>query len=150
MLPSRSSEEGYTLTEILVVLLLMGLLASIAPPTLQRLVPRLALERQVSQIEAELSQMRRDAIRDAKVYELSVLPIDRRISVKVDGKILRSNDFNRNGKIMIFEPLGLSSSPIVFFATPDGMISGPTIRIENKGHSLILSASSLTGQVQVR
>ncbi|HSR72823.1 MAG TPA: GspH/FimT family protein [Kiloniellales bacterium] len=59
----RRKPSGFTLVELLVVLVLLGLMLTLAPIAFQRLVPGIALEAAAREVAATLRAARGDAIR---------------------------------------------------------------------------------------
>lgn len=128
---SRSGTAGFTLFELLVVLLIMGLMATIAAPYFGRLAPRLEAKATARQVVSLLRSARGEAIRDNR--EVAVV-------VDLDDRTLRIG----SGRGMtVDEGLGLQlltgtaeliddgSGRIRFY--PDGTSTGGRVTISDPG-----------------
>ena len=127
----RAGAAGFTLVELLVVLLIMGLMASIAAPYFGRLAPRLEAKATARQVVSLLRSARGVAIRD-----------NREVAVVVDLDS-RSLIIDSGRGMTVAEGLGLQlltgtaeliddgSGRIRFY--PDGTSTGGRVTISDPG-----------------
>ena len=131
----RAGSAGFTLVELLVVLLIMGLMATIAAPYFGRLGPRLEAKATARQVVSLLRSARGVAIRDNREVAVVVDLDDRTLSIESGG------DSGRG--MTVAEGLGLQlltgtaeliddgSGRIRFY--PDGTSTGGRVTITDPG-----------------
>lgn len=149
--PNASGDSGYSLTEVLVVLALLSLFASLAPPTLNRLVPQFALDKQVSDLQSSLYEIRRDAMMQASVYELELSTVSERFRVMQGQEVIRTGALSCDVARFYGQAgdASIDKTDIVFSAYPDGSLHGPSLFVNCKEATAQLSVSELSGMVRV-
>jgi prepilin-type N-terminal cleavage/methylation domain-containing protein len=117
-------EAGYTLLELLVVLVIMGLLISAIPGIAFPGIDAFRFSGKMQEITSRLSAAHERAIETGQAI------------------ILHSSDLAISGADIV---LPQSSPDIVFF--PDGSASPVTIKVDYPGRQRILAIDSVTGAV---
>ena len=138
-------DKGYALTEVLVVLILIGLIAAFSVPAVELVFPKVSFDRQISRFETELLRIKQDAVLNGQIIRIEIDNAKNTITIFSDKnerelKISRDIDFYNNTDLS-------SSSEMVFTAYPDGRLTGPVIRVDGKGNSVSISVSQLTGKL---
>lgn len=146
--PRGQGSRGFTLLELLVVLVVLGVVAALVPPMLARGSGQAQLKRTVATLASELRQARSDAIlRDGpqgvvidpvgRSFGPVAAPLRHRIAdgIVVDVTSARIAA-DRNGR------------PGIRFL-PDGRSTGGTIRLAGQGRAYRVEVNWLTGRVRI-
>ena len=143
-------EAGYTLTELLVVLMLLGFITSIGPPALARAVPSVMLKTQTLQIEADVNMMRREAMQTASIFEFVIEPAQRAYVIKTQDKTLIRRDWPAQLKIIRIgsEQDEAEDTHTAFYARPDGQLEGPGLLLTSRGKGKKISVEPFTKSLQ--
>jgi len=148
---NRCKENGYTLTELLVVLLVMGFLTSISLPTVERLWPGAMLDAHAKQIEADVNMMRREAMSSAQIYEFVIEPEARSYIVRTQDKVVKRRHWPRRLQIRTHDNRDgdEDKQQTVFYARPDGQLEGGNVLLLSaKGKSQSLTIQAYTKRLQ--
>ncbi|MED5526793.1 MAG: prepilin-type N-terminal cleavage/methylation domain-containing protein [Pseudomonadota bacterium] len=126
------NRHGFTLLELLVVLVVMMLVLSAAAPRFGALLPGMALKSQARQVAALLRESRSQAIATGQVLTIAN----------------RQQQLWVNGKKVALQRLTLGlDQPLYFY--PDGTSSGGQLTLGNDAGSLRLELDWLTAEVSI-
>ncbi|MEW8561514.1 MAG: GspH/FimT family pseudopilin [Candidatus Thiodiazotropha sp.] len=146
----RTPSRGFTLIELMLVLLLLGLLAGLIPPLFERAFPSLKLKAAVRDLAQEIRYVQQTAI-------LTGLPS--KVEFDLANNAYKSDHVN-SGEVRHL-PQGLqftrdesstsiNDNPILVFKFfPDGSSSGGLLILDNGGRRFAITVDWLTSRVQV-
>lgn len=139
---------GFTLVELLVVLLILGLLTALAAPHLGRLVPRLEAKASARQVAAVLREARGLAIRDNREVAV-VVDLDSRLVVIAPRgrRVELAQDLGLRLLTGTVEVIDDGSGRIRFY--PDGTSTGGRVTLTDAEHDYDVVVDWLTGRVAV-
>ena len=143
---TRRAPNGFTLVELLVVMLLAGLLVALVPAAFKRVLPGLELKSSVRELAAVFREARSQAILDNRE---TVIGID------VQEKIYRTGDktfaIPQGFELALFtaesETLSDSSGQIRFF--PDGTSTGGRVTLKANEQTYYIVVDWLSGRVEI-
>lgn len=145
---TSAKSKGFTLVELLVVLIVIGLLVSLAPIALHRAIPSLELRTTTRELAAALRNTRGVAIRDnretaltldvdANWYRLDGRKDEREIPSDIELKLLTAT----------VELEGEGAGRIRFF--PDGTSTGGQITLARDDDTYYILIDWLSGRVEI-
>ncbi len=142
------AQKGFTLVELLVVLLILGVLLALAPPVFNRALPGLELRAAAREVAATLREARGRAIR---ANQEAAVAFDLAEGVyRLEGKA-GIHSFNRAWELTLVvghsERLGDDGGRIRFF--PDGASTGGQVTLASGATSYSVVVDWLTGDVDV-
>ena len=143
----RPGAAGFTLFELLIVLLIMGLITALAVPYFGRLAPRLEAKASAREVVSMLREARGLAIRDNREVVVVVDLAERSMALDA-GKRL---DFAPRLDLRLLtgtaELIDGGSGRIRFY--PDGTSTGGRVTVSDDGRDYNVRIDWLTGRVAV-
>lgn len=136
--PTSRGETGFTLLEILVVLVIAGAIVVVAQAALHRPSPARELRREARQVAADLRLHREAAIERGMLQVVSAKDVHASLSRTSS----RSDEPANNLTLHLDQPDG------IWFA-PDGSTSGGTVHLDLETASVRVVVDWLTGGVRV-
>lgn len=142
---SNRKKSGFTLLEVMVVLVLIALIITVAVPVAGRGIHTMRLQSAARHISATLRLARAKAIRQQEVYFVSFNLDENRVSVgSGDQSDQRSFDLPQDVSLQKVVLLNTAAEPVnprprnmAFFFSPNGMSQAFEVRITNvRGRSL--------------
>ncbi len=115
------SEKGFTLLEISIVVVIVGVMAVIATPMLLTRIHRSGVESAASQIAAHLTQIRQEAIRSRAFYRLNLTDYENGYTIEtcdqgclnVNGQPVEIRWESWKGRMMTEEGYQTGENPII-------------------------------------
>jgi type II secretion system protein H len=142
------NSRGFSLLELLVVLLLLGLMTTIVVPSLDRGLKKREVRKSAMKLAATARSLRSKAIYESTPQRLIFDPVENSYQVSRGKKVLLSSDL----KILAVEggeALGGGVRQFLFF--PNGSAYGGEVRIAGgPGASYIIRLLPLSGRVVVK
>lgn len=146
MLVTQNTKNGFTLVELLVVMLVFGLLISLAPAAFKRVLPGLEMKSSARELASVFRDARNRAIRDNHATAV-VIDVQEKI-YQAEGQ---SIPLPQGFEIKLFtaesEKLSESSGRIRFF--PDGTSTGGRVTLETDDTAYYIVADWLSGRVEI-
>ena len=148
--PAKGAKaRGFSLLELLVVMVILGLALTIVPPLFSGAVPTLTLKGAVRDMELALRQTRSRSITRNQPVDIRLVPDE---AYYLIGNGSKKRYLPPDIRIDLDESLSdpeLTSRRILRFF-PDGSSSGGRITLSNKDQEYRLDVDWLTGRVRVR
>ncbi len=143
-----AAARGFTLVELLVVLLIMSVLLVAAPIAFDRVLPGLQLRSDARNVASVLREARAQAIRANREATVTVNVAERTYHLGDDGPLQRfSEDVTVTLKTAESELLGPDVGRIRFF--PDGTSTGGLVSLDRGGRTYNIAVDWLYGRVQI-
>jgi len=135
-----SHRAGYSVVEVLVAMLVMGIIAAIALPSWNKLLPSQHLDSSVRQVQSELQNIKMRAAAENRGFQLEYL------AGATDYAI------HRDGKVLAIKPLPggvrISKAGVIFFS-PRGTAGGNRIRLYSSDGLCKHVVVSATGRIRM-
>ena len=140
--------DGFTLLELLVVLLIVGLVVSLAPTGFHRVLPSLELEAAARSLAANLRGLRSTAIHRSSSVSVSVDAEDKEGSL-MGSPVLLPVPEGASLPIKKWTPLGVYQPASSFTFNADGSTSGAVLELSRHGTAYRVHVDWLTGRVEI-
>ncbi len=141
----RAGAAGFTLVELLVVLVIMGLITAIAVPHFGRLAPRLEARATAREVVSVLRSARGLAIRDNREVAVVVDLDDRFMAIDADRRLEFGSRMGVRLLTGTAELIDGDSGRIRFY--PDGTSTGGRVTVSDDGRDYDVRIDWLTGRV---
>jgi type II secretion system protein H len=131
----KQDDNGFTLLELVLVLLLMGLIAGLTLPFVASTLDRLKLQSQVRQITSALQFARSEAISKKTLYIFNI-DIDKNhywLTIPKQNEVTQSNPINETVRILDYKSLDetLNEGALMILFYPRGNSTGGTLRFKS-------------------
>jgi type II secretion system protein H len=136
--------RGFTLLEVMVVIFILALTASVVTPAIGRSTDAIRVRAKVGSLSALLRHAREEAIGSRKPLTVAIDPVAHRVSVLVADTVVRSRALPANWTIDAAPPGALT-----LHFDPQGTTSGAEYRIVAGSISYRITVNTLTGRVRV-
>ena len=124
--PKNNTNTGFTLTEILVTTIVVGVIGAIAAPNILGLLNRNRVNRTINKIEGAIKEAQRQAIRDGKSCTIDITNATRKVS---GGCLLSDREFG--------DYINLNSNQTtISFSSKGNTATNATIRVTATGTDL--------------
>ena len=133
-------ESGFSIIELIAVLAVMGIVASIALPTWGRLLPNYALNNSVRQIQSELHSIKMRAAAENVGFQLSYTQGANVYTIQRDSKALVVKP--------IAEGTTITKDGVISFS-PRGTAGANRVRVRNSVGTCKQIVVSATGRVRI-
>jgi general secretion pathway protein H len=146
--PHDRASRGFTLLELLVVLVILGAMAALVPPLLSHGAATASLKRTVATLASELRQARSDAILRNDPQGVVIDPVGRTFGPAEAPLRNRIADGIAVDVTVADIAADRDGRPGIRFL-PDGRSTGGTIRLAGQGRSYEVQVNWLTGRVRI-
>ena len=135
-----SHRAGYSLIEILAAMAVMGIVAAIALPAWNRLLPSHHLDSSVRQVQSELQNIKMRAAAESLGFQLEYLAGASEYAIQRDGNVVAVKPLP--------EGIRISKAGTIFFS-PRGTAGGNRIRLRSPDGLCKHVVVSATGRIRV-
>lgn len=141
------NRQGFTLVELVIVLLIIGIGTAIAAPALERAVKKREARQSVLALAAVARDLRRRAIDEGKLKRLAVEPRTNSYLAS-GGDIVHLPDTITMTGVTGGEPVGDRLRQFIFF--PNGSLLGGEIELsDSRGSAYVIRMEAMVGRVVV-
>ncbi|MFA6918592.1 MAG: GspH/FimT family protein [Patescibacteria group bacterium] len=146
---NNRSKLGFSLTEMLIVISIIGIVSLISLPVYKNITPNIILNSSVRDMASDLRYAQQLAVTEQKIYsvQFNVLANSYRIFQADSGEVIRSRDINSQVKINSVS--GLTSSTASFTVTGASLESGE-ISLMNKNGKINIIEIKPSGYVKIQ
>ena len=136
----KKTRQGFTLIELMVIIAIVGVIATISAPPIYRYVNSNKLQTSADRLAADLQYARTLSISQGTILRFSSTPVGYQLTNPVTGDLIREKNFE-NG-------LGLANNQTADFY-PWGMADPAVFNISNSTGDMVVNLMP-TGIVEVR
>jgi len=135
-----SHRAGYTVIEILAVMVLTGIVAAIALPAWNRMLPSKHLDSSVRQVQSELQNIKMRAVAENRGFQMEYLAGATEYAIQRDGKVVAIKPLP--------EGVRISKAGVIFFSSR-GTAGGNRIRLHSPDGLCKHVVVSATGRIRM-
>lgn len=142
-------ENGYTLTEVLIVLLLLSLITAIGPVAIRKLLPSVAVNSATRVLNADLELLRTRAMLGAREGELRIENDGRNYMLLMGGTVIKRRTLTNSVRIHIGEEEMVPETGNIMIASADGRLSGGPFIVSRAKISKIIEINPIFGTAEI-
>lgn len=148
-------QNGFSLLEILAVVVLLSVLAMVTVPAVVGWQQKLTLEQAVSELQLQASETRNESVRSGATWQLNLIPTRQEgfRSLSSTNQKIRPFRIHRDVRCVRVSDTGtlLPSEVLQIRFFPDGTVEPTILRVSDaRGNLLYLQFDRLTGRPVVR
>lgn len=137
-----TSSAGFSLFELLIVLVMLGILAGIAAPAVGRLLAGLDFRQQVGDVMAQIRAIRLQAVVSGQQITMSIKDNNLLLSLGADEQEVKELELNPESELTL--------EPSVVIFTPQSTVTPATISLSTGSRSRTISLDPLTALPVIR
>ena len=151
---SKKYEAGYTLTEMLVVLLLLSLITAIGPVAIQKLMPSVAVNSAARTLNADLETLRIRAMMSGSEGRLQVDQDGHHYDLLIGGETIRQRNLANSVRVSAqnFEEQDYKEDgeqSLLVLASAGGRLSGAPLVLRRGNKTKYIEINSVFGTAQI-
>ncbi len=133
-----NSQSGYTLVELLVVMMILASLSTLAAPRFQSMLPSVKAQAHVSALELTLTRARLLSLETGRVVQVAINPNGDFETKYLGGDIILERAGPRNLNVSI---MGKTQTEFTIQFLPSGGVVGDDFKVINRGRVLSFKKS---------
>lgn len=137
-----TSSAGFSLFELLIVLVMLGILAGIAAPAVGRLLAGLDFRQQVGDVMAQIRAIRLQAVVSGQQITMSIKDNNLLLGLGADEQEVKELELNPESELTL--------EPSVVIFTPQSTVTPATISLSTGSRSRTISLDPLTALPVIR
>jgi len=145
----QRKQAGYTLTELLVVLLLLSLMTAIGPVALQKMLPGMAVNSAAQTLQADLQTLRTRSLTSGVPGELRIEKNGRGYILLVAEQIIRRRSLGNAVRIRSVDDEEYDIENSIITADASGRLSGLSLRIERGKRAKRIQINPVFGTAEI-
>ncbi len=126
----KNSQAGYTLTELLVVLLLLSLVTAIGPVAVHKLLPGMAVKSAAQTLQADLQTLRTRALTSGSTGELRIENDGKSYILLVAEQTIKRRTLGNAVRVRSVDGEAYGDGNGIITADASGRLSGLALRVE--------------------
>ena len=145
----QRKQAGYTLTELLVVLLLLSLMTAIGPVALQKMLPGMAVNSASQTLQADLQTLRTRSLTLGSIGELRIEKDGRGYILLVAEQIIRRRSLGNAVRIRSIDGEEYDIENSIITADASGRLSGLPLRVERAKRAKRIQINPVFGTAEI-
>jgi len=142
-------QAGYTLTELLVVLLLLSLITATGPVAIQKLLPGMAINNAAQTLQADLQTLRTRALTSGSTGELRIENDGRSYTLLVAEQTIRRRKLGNAVRVRSAGEEIYENGASIILAGADGRLSGLALVLERGSKAKRIQINSVFGTAEI-
>ncbi len=141
-------QAGYTLTELLVVLLLLSLITALGPVAIQKLLPGMAVNSAVQTLQADLQTLRTRALTSGSIGELRIENDGKSYILLIAEQTIRQRKLGNAVRVRSVGEEIYENGGGIILAGADGRLSSLTLVLERGSKSKSIRINPVFGTAE--